>query len=219
MKRFVTRALLVVAAILGIVFAQVAPASATPANKLASTLAASWTAVLQTPADRSPYGSGGPETGCVDLGGTLAPGWPFGFTGVRSCTVKPGTKIFVTAASFECSTIPGDDGGPGLTEDQLRACASDLTLKVAPTAPTVTLDGRSVQITEVETQLFNIVLPAGNIFNNPPVNPVPGGTAGKSVAHGWVALLHPLTPGTHTIVISGVNITENTTTIVVKPGH
>ena len=209
MKRIVTRALIVVAAILGIVFAQVAPASATAPNKLASTLAASWTTVLETPADQSPFGSGGPETGCVDLGGTLAPGWPFTFTGVRSCTVKPGTKIFVTAASFECSTIPGDDGGPGLTEDQLRACARRLDVKEAPT---VTLDGRSVPITEVETELLNIVLPADNIFGQP------AGTTGHSVAHGWVALLHPLTPGTHAIVIGGT-VPTNTTTIVVKPGH
>jgi hypothetical protein len=87
MKHFVARALTVVAAILGIVFAQVAPASADapadPSNKLASTLAASWTTVLETPFDQSPYGSGGPETGCVDLGGTLVPGWPLGFTGER----------------------------------------------------------------------------------------------------------------------------------------
>ncbi len=215
MKRIVTRVLIVLAATLGIVFAQVASASATPAHKLASTLAASWTAVLETPADQSPFGGGGPESGCVDLGGTLAPGWPFTFTGVRSCTVKPGTKIFVTASSWECSTIPGDDGGPGLTEDQLRACARDKDVK---NAPTVTLDGNSVPITEVETQLFNIVMPENNLFNNPPANPVPGGTAGNSVAHGWVALLHPLTPGTHTIVIGG-NVPENTTTIKVTPGH
>ena len=211
MKRFVTRALIVVAAILGIMFAQVVPASATPAKKLPSILAASWTAVLQTPADQSPFGSGGPETGCVDLGGTLAPGWPFGFTGDRSCTVKPGTKIFVTAASFECSTIPGDDGGPGLAEPQLRACARDLTLNVAPTAPTVFLDGRSVLITAVETQLLHPDLPVGNIFG------APAGTY-RSVAHGWVALLRPLTPGTHTIVIIGGLVSTVTTTIVVKPG-
>jgi hypothetical protein len=216
MKRFVTRALIVVAAILCSVFAQVAPASANapadPSNKLARTLAASWTTVLETPADQSPYGSGGPETGCVNLGGTLVPGWPFGFTGVRSCTVKPGTKIFVTASSFECSTIPGDDGEEDFTEEQLRACARDLNLKMAPTAPTVTLDGRSVPITAVETQLLKPDLPADNIFG------APAGTY-RSVAHGWVALLHPLTPGTHTIVISGDNITKNTTTIVVKPGN
>jgi hypothetical protein len=28
-------------------------------------------------------------------------------TGVESCTVKPGTKIFVVASSFECSTFEG----------------------------------------------------------------------------------------------------------------
>jgi len=36
MKRFVTRALIMVAAILGIVFAQVAPASAQPSDDLTS---------------------------------------------------------------------------------------------------------------------------------------------------------------------------------------
>jgi hypothetical protein len=209
MKRFVTRALIVVAAILGIVFAQVAPASATPTHKVAGILVTSWTKVLQTPADQSPYGTGGPETGCVDLGGTLAPGWPFTFTGERSCTVKPGTKIFVTASSWECSTLPGDDGGPGLTEDQLRACARD---KDVQEAPTVTLDGSSVPITEVETPAFEVVLPVNNIFG------APEGTQGTSVAHGWVALLNPLTPGRHEIFIGG-NVPGNTTTITVEPGH
>lgn len=110
MKRVITRALIVLVAILGIVFTQGAPASATPTKKLPSILGASWTKVLQLPADESPFGSGPlPESGCVDLGGTLAPGWPFPYTGPRSCTVKPGTKIFVSASSFECSTIPGDD--------------------------------------------------------------------------------------------------------------
>jgi hypothetical protein len=41
MKRFVKRALIVVAAILGIVLAHGAPASATPTKKLPSILAAS----------------------------------------------------------------------------------------------------------------------------------------------------------------------------------
>ena len=52
---------------------------------------------------------------------------------------------------------------------------------------------------------------SGNLFGQP------AGTQGLSVGHGWVALLHPLTPGTHTIVIdtAGAPIT---TTIVVKPG-
>lgn len=216
MKRVITRALIVLVAILGIVFTQGAPASATPTKKLPSILGASWTKVLQTPADESPYGSGLlPESGCVDLGGTLAPGWPFPYTGPRSCTVKPGTKIFVAASSFECSTIPGDDGGPGLTEDKLRTCARNLNLTISPTAPKVTLDGRPVTITAVETSALHPVLPTDNIFG------APAGTY-LSVAHGWVALLNPLTPGTHEIKIvinNGTVVPPNTTTIVVKPGH
>ena len=81
------------------------------------------------------------------------------------------------------------------------------------TAPSVTVDGQSVPVTEVETQLLHIVLPADNIFD------LPAGTTGLSVAHGWVALLHPLTPGTHTIVIHRADSPDITTTIIVKPGH
>ena len=83
-------------------------------------------------------------------------------------------------------------------------------------APIVTVDGKSVPVTEMETSLLNITLPADNILE------VPGGGEGLSVAHGWVTLLHPLTPGTHTIVIdTEPNDPGNptiTTTIVVKPG-
>ena len=83
---------------------------------------------------------------------------------------------------------------PRTTDADLRTCARhDVQV-----APTVTVDGKSVPVTEVETPLLNIVLPADNVFGAPAA-----GTTGQSVAHGWVTLLHPLTPGTHTIVITG----------------
>jgi hypothetical protein len=204
MKRIVTRALIVVAATLGIVFAQVAPASATTSKDLKSNLSALWTTVLETPSAQNSFGSGGSAFACWDLGGTVAPLAP---SGVVSCTVKPGTKIFVVASSVECSTFEGN----GTTEGELRKCASDGDVKVAPT---VTVDGKSVTPTSVETPLLNIVLPDGNIFDQP------AGTEGLSVGHGWVALLNPLTPGTHTIVIRGSVVpTTVTTTIEVTPGH
>ena len=132
-------------------------------------------------------GTGGAAYGCWNLGGTVA---PFGPAGVPSCTVKPGTKIFEIASSFECSTIEGN----GTTEAELRTCAEHMD---AQTAPSVTVDGHAVSVKEVETGLMNIVLPPDNIFG------LPAGTSGLSVGHGWIALLHPLTPGTHTIVGSG----------------
>lgn len=69
-----------------------------------------------------------------------------------------------------------------------------------------------VPVIEVETRLLHIVLPADNIFGLDP------GTQGLSVALVWVALLHPLTPGTHTIILNPGATNSITTTIVVKPG-
>jgi hypothetical protein len=177
-------------------------ASAVPAKKLDNYLGALWTTVLETPSAQNPFGIGGPAFACFDLGGVVA---PFGPSGAESCTVKPGTKIFVAASSAECSTFEGD----GTTEAQLRGCARERDVLVAPT---VTVDGKPVPVAEIETRLLNIVLPAGNLFG------LPAGTQGLSVGHGWVALLHPLTPGTHTIVIH-IGATTLTTMIVVKPGH
>ena len=89
-------------------------------------------------------------------------------------------------------------------------------------APSVTVDGTSVPVTEVETRLLNITLPADPI----PVGPVggppqPGGTTGQSVAHGWVTLLNPLTkPGSREIHIVVTNnndtVSDITTKIVVQ---
>jgi hypothetical protein len=191
----ITRILLLAAIAL---FAAAPAASATPTKKLDDVLAALWTTVLVTPSAQNPFGVGGPAFACFDLGGTVA---PFAPKGVESCTVKSGTKVFVVASSFECSTFEGN----GTTEAELRSCAREGDVAVAPT---VTVDGKTVAVAEAETPLLNIVLPADNIFE------LPAGTQGLSVAHGWVTLLHPLTPGTHTIVI-GATIT---TTIVVVPG-
>jgi hypothetical protein len=160
---------------------------------------------FQTPSPQNPFGTGGAESGCFDLGGTVA---PFGPSGVPSCTVKPGTQIFVAASSVECSTFEGN----GTTEAELLTCARGGDVKVAPT---VTVDGKSVPVTVAETSLLDIKLPADNIFG------LAAGTTGLSVAHGWVTLLHPLTPGTHTIVIDTLPDDPNnpiiTTTITLSP--
>ena len=175
-------------------------ASAAPASvKIDADLTALWTKVLETPSAQNSFGTGGAAFACWNLGGgTVA---PFGPSSVPSCTVKPGTKIFVAAASVECSTLEGN----GTTEAELRACAEQSDVQ---TAPSVTVDGQPVPVKEAETPLMNIVLPAGNIFG------LPAGTTGLSVGHGWVAHLNPLTPGTHTIAGSAPSFT---TTIIVAP--
>jgi hypothetical protein len=191
-------------------------ANAVPETKLDDTLAALWTTVLETPSAQNPFGTGGTAFACLDIGPrTVA---PFGPSGAKSCTVKPGTKLFVAASSVECSTFEKN----GTTEAELRNCARKGDMKVTPS---VTVDGRSLPVIEVETRLLKIVLPENNIFDDPPKNPQPAGTTGLSVGHGWAVPLHPLTPGTHKIVIDGLiddlgqPKPRITTDITVKPGH
>ena len=173
-------------------------------NKLSATLGELWTTVLQLPAATNPFTGGDP---CIDLGGRVVA--PFAGGPEFSCTVAPGTKLFVVGFSSECSTVEpppfhGDD------EASLRQCARDADAAIG--TPTVTLDGSPVALTETETGLLNFVLPADNIFGADP------GTEGQSVAHGWVALLHPLPPGTHVIRIELGGTLVNITTIDVQPG-
>jgi hypothetical protein len=178
-------------------------AGAAPTKRLDAQLGALWTAVLQTPSGENPFGTGGPASACWRLDGTVAPFGPP--PGVSSCTVKPGTRILVAANSVECSTFEGN----GTTDAELRSCAREGDLQLAPS---VTVDGAAVQVSEVETALLDVVLPADNLFG------LAEGTEGLSVAHGLVALLNPLTPGTHQIVITINPQTTITTTIVVAPG-
>lgn len=210
----VSRALLVAM----IVFGVSAPSAVgVPTKKLGATLGALWQRVLETPSPQNPLNGGNP---CVDLGGVVA---PFGsFSPTLTCTVKPGTKIFVAAWSSECSTV---ESPPffGSDEAALRACA--LSVDGGITRTDVTLDGRPVPVSAVESGLLRLNLPADNIIGGP-AGTGPASHPNLSVAHGWVALLHPLTPGTHTVTLhiegtylgSAVDFT-NTTTIIVQPGR
>jgi hypothetical protein len=180
-------------------------ASAHPTGRLLGEL---WTTVLETPRLENPFGTG--EAACVHLrGNTVAPFTPAGFPQDSTCTVRRGTKIFVAGSTYECSSfIPEDHVGFGTTEAELRECARQTD---AQAAPEVTVDGRSVTLTAVETRLLRIHLPKDNVFG------VTGADrSGQSVAHGWVVLLKRLARGTHTIVIEIDAQTTITTTIIVK---
>jgi hypothetical protein len=195
-SRLVYALLLAVAAICFVA----SSASANPDNRLGGTLGELWTTVLETPTPENPFAGGDP---CVDLGGKLA---PFGPRGAESCTVERGTKIFVVAWTTECSTFEGQ----GTTEAELRACARAADEGI--TTVTIAVDGQSVPVSEVETELLTIHLRKDNIFGL-----TGGDRRGLSVGHGWVTLLDPLTPGTHTIEthVAGTINSDTQTTIIV----
>jgi hypothetical protein len=188
-----------------------ASADAVPHKRLGATLGALWETVLETPTPDNPFAGGDP---CVALGRhVVAPFAPTGTT-TLTCTVAPGTKIFVAAWSSECSNLELDPYF-GADEAALRACARAADADIDEV--TITLDERPIRAHEVESRLLRLDLPADNILG------APAGPGGLSVAHGWVALLHPLPPGTHDIVLRATGTDAygkevdftNTTTIVV----
>jgi hypothetical protein len=198
MTRF-ARVLLVAAVALCLV----APsASAAPTN-LGKTLGNLWTTVLETPTPNNPFGGGGPQ--CFVLGGKIVA--PFGGDSF-TCTVKAGTRIFIAAWTTECSTFEGN----GTTDAALRACAVSADAGVTAT---VTINGEPVPLSSVETGLLTIHLPQDNIFG------LKGAERnGLSVAHGFVYLTDPLTPGTYIIqghvVFPDDSTADFTTTIIVQ---
>jgi hypothetical protein len=195
------RVFLVVAAIAAVT----APsAAAVPDRQLSGLLGDMWTTILETPFDDNPFTGGDP---CIQLGANIVA--PFGGGPEFTCVVKPGTRVFVAAYSAECSTVE-DDPFHGDNEAELRECARNNVDDFGPV--TATLDGRPIALTKVETALLNFVLPPDNIFG------LPAGTTGQSVGVGWVALLHPLTPGSHEIQIFTNGVLANMTTIEVRPG-
>ena len=99
----------------------------------------------RAPTPTNPLAGGDP---CVKLGGGVVA--PFGPSNTTSltCIVKPGTKVFVVAQSYECSTVEGPPFFGG-DEVELRRCAR--AADAGFTRIGVTLDGRPVHVSEVET--------------------------------------------------------------------
>jgi hypothetical protein len=126
------------------------------------------------------------------------------------CTVRPGTPVFLFAFENECSNVE-EDPFFGATEDAQRECAEtgldEFAAGQRPPVPAikeilVSIDGR--RPTDIFSNRYRAGspqmtanLPAGNIFGVAP-------QAMTFVAAGWVAMIPPLPPGTHTISVSVV---------------
>ena len=107
--------------------------------------------------------------------------------------VKPGTRVFISELSVECSSA---EPFPfhGTTPAQLATCVRKDTFgpNIDLTIHRVMLDGQNVPLRFVLAPAQHVNVPADNILG--PTIPAQQAT---SVAEGWLAVLHPMTPGTH----------------------
>ena len=90
--------------------------TASASARLDKALGALWSTVLETPSARNPFGTGGEAYQCLNIGKhTIA---PFGPNGAASCTVAPGTTLFVVASSARVQHLRGrGQAGSALVRD------------------------------------------------------------------------------------------------------
>jgi hypothetical protein len=115
----------------------------------------------------------------------------------RTCTLRPGTALFLLVVGNECSTA---EPPPffGSNEAELRACAAEgYEFAFGDASYSVKVDGREVEdLADYRTQtpLYSLVFPQDNIF---------GATPGPALAVSdgiWV-MLRPLSVGSHRVEV------------------
>ncbi len=151
-------------------------------------------ATYAIPASQHP-GLGYPWPNCyLERIGNVGIGVGYWNNGSHECEMPVGMMLYMTVIGAECSTIepPPFYGG---NEEELRACA----LTYSPRNLEASIDGirvRNLEEYTALTPLYQIDLPEGNVLGVLP------GTY-DSIGYSTGFLLAPLSPGEHTIIISG----------------
>jgi hypothetical protein len=117
-----------------------------------------------------------------------------GVAGTRDCIIPAGKSILFPALNVECSNA---EPPPffGSTEAELRDCVH--AFMAFATEWFATLDGQLLQISRVESPLFEFTAVPGSLFGN--TEPL----SGISVSDGQWVFLGPLPGGQHTLHFGG----------------
>jgi hypothetical protein len=148
-----------------------------------------------------------------DLG--LEPGQP------RTCTVPEGKPLFfpvITSGQFDSPNLCGQDAN-SLSVADMRA--NNAAFVDGATNMRVLVDGvRAGRLERVRSRVFDVALPADNVFVELGITPCPTGIYSPTVADGFYVLLEPLDVGTHTLVVhaeSGAFVFDVTRILTVAP--
>jgi hypothetical protein len=119
---------------------------------------------------------------------------------VPECDVKPGTPVFFYGLGGECSTVE-EPPFFGETEEEQRQCMLDFLASTLFHAIEVRIDGGPP--VNIGLERYLAVSEQGTVFlPQPNVLDVRGNRQTTFVAAGYVALVRPLPPGSHTITVT-----------------
>jgi hypothetical protein len=154
-----------------------------------------WQWLLSIPEERNPAAD---ETGENCHEGQSGPVWflagTFGGLNERVCTIPAGKSILFSVLNAECSFA---EYPSARSESDLRECA--VSANDGATGLIATIDGNAIdpsQLHRIQSPLFEINFPGGNIFG------VPEGPS-QAVSDGFWVFLPPLPPGDHEIHLEG----------------
>jgi hypothetical protein len=154
-----------------------------------------WQWLLSIPEERNPAAD---ETGENCHEGQSGPVWflagTFGGLNERVCTIPAGKSILFSVLNTECSFA---EYPSARSESDLRECA--VSANEGATGLIATIDGSAIdpsQLHRIQSPLFEINFPGGNIFG------VPEGPS-QAVSDGFWVFLPPLAPGDHEIHFGG----------------
>jgi hypothetical protein len=139
---------------------------------------------------------------------------------VPVCEVKPGTPVFFYALGGECSSV---EPPPffGATAEEQRQCMLDFLRETPFDAILVSIDGGPP--VNIGLENFLAVSEQGTVdLPDPNILGVPGNRQATFVAAGYVALVRPLSPGSHMItvtIVGGPFAGTNRAVVNVVPGH
>ena len=150
----------------------------------------------------------------------------FAGAAVRSCIIPEGKTLFFPVINNALFDSPNQCGqGPGSLGSVKDTRAQAAAFIDSATKLSVTLDGKSVKQTQrIKSQVFEVSMPADNIYVYFNITPCDPGVYSPAVDDGYYALINPLGVGSHTLHIhaesplSGfvTDVTYNLTVVPVK---
>jgi hypothetical protein len=123
-----------------------------------------------------------------------------------TCTVKPGTPIFVFGFGSACSDIdPQDSGFFAIGDTAQRRCAREHTREDV-IAVNITVDG--MVSVDIASDRFEVTSPQVTAVVGSDDNPfvVPAGTTAHLVGDIYAAAMRGLPPGRHTILVDAETV-------------
>jgi hypothetical protein len=169
-----------------------------------------WQWVISIPASTNPLlDETGANCGVGQHGALWFLAGNFGRTTTRTCSMPEGKALFFPIINSIQADTPYMCGqGKSMTVKELRAVAAAFIDGATSTSLSAEVDNEQVHFQRLRSEVFNITVPAGNIFDGL-CGGFPAGTYSPAIDDGYYVYLKPLKAGNHTVHFHSENTSNS----------